>query len=205
MARSGTDLDSDFAVPGVANIASGPTASEPEPRSAALPVCSRSETRIFRMRSRSASYRVALAASGHHGPSVRLSAGNGARARPPSPIVGKRGTYVAVLPTRRIVHTQFSPTGQEPIGVVAPSPGGAGPYVVERFGVPGATNAGGAGSPKYSNVSAMTLSSTGVTFPNPSSCINCCVSAFRKYACVVTSEILDGTLYACDNSPCWRC
>src|SRR5215831_12083807 len=138
MARSGTDFDTDFAVPGVTNIASGPAASEPAPRSAALPVCSRRVTRIFRMRSRSASYRFALAASGHHGPSVRLSAANGASARPPSPIASSRGTYVAVLPTRRIAHTQFSPNGQEPIGAVAPSPGGAGPYVVERLGVPGA-------------------------------------------------------------------
>ena len=99
------------------------------------------------MRSKSASYLFAFAASGHHGPSVRLASVSGVNAPLPSPMACRRVAYAVALATLRIAQTQFSPTGQEPIGNAASSPGGAGPYVVERLALLGATNAGDAGSP----------------------------------------------------------
>src|SRR5262249_33281618 len=126
IAWSGTVFDSDRAVPPFVNSASGPVANEPEPRSARLPVCTRMATRIFRMRSSSASDLFELAASGHHGPSVRLAADKGTNALP-SPIGASLGTYVRSRPAPCIVHTQFSPGGQPSIDVETSRPGGAGP------------------------------------------------------------------------------
>src|SRR5262249_40775185 len=138
------------------------------PRKAALAACTRSLTRMRRMRSRSASNRSGESATGHQGPSLNEAIGSATCAALTSS-VASRGTYAP----ESTLNVQFSPSAHGAFGT--PRPGGFGPYVVHGPGPVSALfgrSCGGSGSPKYENSSLTTLSTTGKSVWYPSKYIN---------------------------------
>src|SRR5260221_4437904 len=82
-------------------------------------------TAILRIRSRSASKRFALLASGHHGPSI--SCASSSNVRPPTPLPSARSRGTGLRSASR-ANEQFSPAGYSVVCTFAG--GGFGPYVV---------------------------------------------------------------------------